>query len=86
MRLYQIVLVPREPAVWLSFEETAQAFDGGYSDAQLTFQVKEPDGLVRTLTQGEMDTLRLFAPTHGLLRGDGPFATILEALSSASLP
>lgn len=64
-RLYQIVARPREAAVWLPLEEAVQMFDGGYGEAQLTFKVKEPDGLVRLLCQEEIDTFRALAPTHG---------------------
>lgn len=68
VRLYQVATRPPASPTkieWLPLDEAARLFDGGYGDFQLTFQVKEPDGLVRTLCQEEMDTFCALAPTHG---------------------
>lgn len=71
VRLYQVATRPPASPTkveWLPLEEAARVFDGGYGDAQLTFKVKEPDGLVRPLCQEEMDTFRALAPTNGTSR------------------
>lgn len=63
VRLYQVV--SKTNIQWLPLEEAAALFDGGYGDVELTFKVKEVDGLVRPLCQVEMDSFRALAPTHG---------------------
>lgn len=57
MRLYQIILTPGKEPVWVPKLPAALTYDGGYSEARLTWLVKEPDGLVRGLSQEEMEDL-----------------------------
>ena len=64
VRLYETFTHGGQETHWLPLWEAALLFNGGYGDSDITLKVRETDGLVRSLSQGEMEQMLRIADLY----------------------